>query len=306
MHLVPRPARPATGPLLEVHPARLARIGDTDEVRRLLPGPRRTVGAWCFLDHFGPHVVPAGSIGVAPHPHVGLQTVTWLLEGEMLHLDSLGSRQVIAPGQVNWMTAGRGIAHAEENRFPSTGLANVHGVQLWVALPESARHGPPAFDHHAHVPTVTLGWADGAQARAQVLVGAFAGVRAEARTFTELLAVDLAVPPGTWSIPLDPRFEHGVAVVSGEAAVEGARASVGAILHLGLGRSAARITVDRPARMVLLGGAPFDEPLLMWWNFVARTDDEVRAAIAAWALGVPVPGAAQPPLPAPILASPGS
>jgi quercetin 2,3-dioxygenase len=200
MRLVSRAPNRMSGPLLERLPARISAVGDA-EVRRLLPNTRRTIGAWCFLDHFGPHAAAPGDLGVPPHPHIGLQTVTWLLQGEMLHLDSLGSRSVIAPGQLNWMTAGRGIAHAEENR-PEAGP--VHGVQLWVALPEAARRTEPAFDHIASVPRFSR---EGAEIA--LLVGALCGVSAEARTFSPLLAAEIALAAGELSLPVDAGFEHG-------------------------------------------------------------------------------------------------
>ena len=293
MRLVPRAPHLPEGPLLERLPARVSDVGGAP-VRRLLPSSRRTVGAWCFLDHFGPHPVPPGEIGVPPHPHIGLQTVTWLLQGEMLHLDSLGSRQVIAPGQLNWMTAGKGVAHAEENR-PDAGP--VHGVQLWVALPEAARRTAPAFDHRPSVPRLRR---EGAEIA--LLTGDLCGVSSAARTFSPLLGAEITLA-GDLTLPVDPGFEHGVALLQGEASAEGEALATGELLHLGVKRSELRLSSPRGAKLLLLGGAPFEEPLLMWWNFVARTDEEIRSAVDWWTReGPEVSGARQPPLPAPALA----
>ncbi len=161
--------------VMEVVPSRTATVGDT-QVRRALPQrARRTIGAWCFVDHFGPSAPGADDgIGVGPHPHCGLSTVTWLLDGMAVHTDSLGSEQSIRPGQLNLMTAGAGIAHAELT--PEERRGPLHGVQFWVAQPESTRHGAPAFEHHAELPTVGTG-----PLRATVLLGSFDGVVAPAR-----------------------------------------------------------------------------------------------------------------------------
>src|SRR3954466_5457778 len=153
--------RPSQSPVLEISPSREATVGTTT-VRRALPQrPRRTVGAWCFADHFGPSG-PRSGPAIGPRPHIGLRTVTWLLEGELVHVDSLGSEQPIRPGQLNLMTAGHGVAHAED----APGGGGLHGIQLWIAQPEATRHGPPGFEHHAELPQVELG-----SGTATVLVG---------------------------------------------------------------------------------------------------------------------------------------
>jgi quercetin 2,3-dioxygenase len=302
MKLVSKPSAPVSGPVVERMSARTSDVGGL-QVRRLLPNTRRTLGAWCFLDHFGPAELAPGAMQVPPHPHIGLQTVTWLLEGEITHLDSLGSHQVIRPGQLNWMTAGAGIAHAEE-AVDRPG-ARVHGVQLWVALPEEARRGPPAFDHHPRVPSLTLGESGSGPISAQLLVGALAGATAAARTFSPLLAAQLDLPAGaTLALPVNPDFEHGVAVLDGAVEAEGAVLTVGEIVYLGRQRSSLALSSARGATVLLLGGLPFAEPLLMWWNFVARDDAEIREAHRAWSAGElapPVVGAGSPPLPAPPL-----
>lgn len=268
-------AAPAT---VEVAESRVAQVG-TATVRRALPSrPRRTVGPWCFADHFGP-VEPSGGGGlvIGPHPHIGLQTVTWLVAGELLHRDSLGSEQLIRPGQLNLMTAGHGVAHAEE----STGSGTLHGAQLWIAQPERTRHGPPAFEHHAALPQAALSGGG----TATVLVGALArGVASPARRDTDHVGAELDLPGGAVMVPLDPAFEHALMVLSGVVDVAGTTVPPGRLAYLGTGRhEVALSTVAGPVRALLLGGVPFGEALLMWWNFVARDRQEIDRAYRAWA-----------------------
>jgi quercetin 2,3-dioxygenase len=245
-------------------------------VRRALPRrSRRTVGAWCFADHMGPADVTEGSgLDVGPHPHMGLQTVTWLLDGQALHKDTLGSEQVITPGQLNLMTAGHAVAHAEEATGHYRGT--LEGIQLWIALPDATRDGAAAFEHHAELPRRDL---DGAVAT--VLVGDLAGTRSPARHDTPLIGVDLDLR-ATTTVPLRPDFEYALVVMRGAVALDGTQATPGHLAYLGLGRDEVRLDVRDPARAILLGGEPFAEPLLMWWNFVARTRDEIDDAFASW------------------------
>lgn len=273
-------------------------LGRYTTVRRLLPQrQRRLVGAWCFVDHFGPDdVTGRPGMQVPPHPHTGLQTVTWLADGEILHRDSLGNEQTIVPGQLNLMTSGHGIAHSEQS--PPDHPPRMHGLQLWVALPGEARHCQARFEHHAAVPVLT----DGA-ATVTVVVGEFDAVRSPALVHTPLVAVEvLLAGPGRHRLPLSPEFEHGVLAMSGAADVAGVPLSPGALLYLGLGRSEVIIESAGPARLFLLGGEPFDEPLVMWWNFVGRSHDEIVQAREDWMAGRrfgPVIGATEDPLPAP-------
>ena len=261
---------------VEVHPSRTADVGGLP-VRRALPWHgRRTVGAWCFVDHFGPvGADQAAAMQVGPHPHIGLQTVTWLLEGSVLHTDSVGSEQLIQPGQLNLMTAGRGVAHAEQGR-PGPGS---HGAQLWVALPEATRWGPPAFEHHAALPQVALG-----AALATVLLGELAGTRSPARADTPIVGADLAIE-GAATVPLEPTWEHALVVLDGAVEVHGEHVEPGALGYLEPGLEEVRLQGDTPTRLLLLGGEPFDAVPLIWWNFVARTRDEVEAARADWEAG---------------------
>ncbi len=260
---------------IEIVPSRVADVaGHT--VRRALPRrDRRTIGAWCFVDHFGPETItPATTTQIGPHPHIGLQTVTWLLEGELVHTDSLGTEQAIRPGQLNLMTAGHGVAHAEDGRHHTHGLS--HGVQLWVALPDRTRNGPAAFEHHAELPVVELG-----QARATVLVGTLHGVTSPARHDTPQVGAQLALN-GRVEIQLDPRFEHGVLGLSGEIRVGDQPLRADQLAYVAPGHTSIVLASDGAARLLLLGGEPFGEHISMWWNFVARTKEEMTEALRAW------------------------
>jgi redox-sensitive bicupin YhaK (pirin superfamily) len=269
------PTTAAGGPVVELAAGRVTEVGSLT-VQRVLPQrPRRTVGAWCFADHVGPVAVrAAGAVGIGPHPHIGLQTVTWLVEGELLHRDSLGSEQLIRPGQLNLMTAGHGVAHAEED----PGRANrLHGIQLWVAQPEATRDGRPAFEHHDALPEVEL---DGAEA--MVLVGDFAGSVSPARRDTEHVGVELTFRGARATVPLRRDYEYALTVLEGHIAVEGAVAEPGLLAYLGTGRDEVRVQSDDAARVLLMGGLPFPEQVLMWWNFVARTREEISDARRQW------------------------
>ncbi|HWF16888.1 MAG TPA: pirin family protein [Acidimicrobiales bacterium] len=272
----PDGAAGAEGPVVELEPGRVTQVGPLP-VRRVLPQrPRRTVGAWCFCDHAGP--VPgrgADTFGIGPHPHMGLQTVTWLVAGEFVHLDSLGSEQLLKPGQLNLMTAGHGVAHAEEDPGRS---AELHAVQLWVAQPEATRNGPAAFEHHGELPRIDL---DGAEAT--VLVGDYGGLESPARRDTEHVGVELVLrPPGT-VLPLRRDYEHALVVLDGSVRVGDRSVEPGVLVYLGAGREECRLEARAPGRALLLGGVPFPEHLLMWWNFVARTTAEVSEARRQWA-----------------------
>jgi hypothetical protein len=295
----PLPAADDEGRVTEVLPAREVPLGGTRKlrVRRTLPHRSlRTVGAWCFVDHYGPVPLAQEGMDVPPHPHVGLQTVTWLLEGEVLHQDSLGSEQVIAPGQLNLMTAGNGIAHAETS-VPRLG-GRLHGVQLWVALPDAYRDQPAHFEHHADLPR----WS-GSGVEATVLMGELDGVRSPAEACTPLLGAEISLH-GPVALPLEPGFEHAVLALDETLDVDAVPVQPGSLAYLGRGRRTLRLRADRPGRAVLLGGEPFGEELLMWWNFVGRTHEDIAQAREDWASGRrfgPVVGYAGEVLPAPPL-----
>ena len=262
---------------LESHPSRDVSLGGLP-VTRLLPiRDRRMVGPWCFLDRFGPLSFSAERpMDVAPHPHIGLQTVTWLLDGEVRHEDSLGSEAIGRPGGVNVMTAGRGIAHAEET--PAANSGKLNGAQLWVALPEASRAMAPAFEAVARVPRVEV-----PGAVIQVFAGGLAGGTAPARCPTPLVGADVEVHRGeAVTLPLDPAYEHAVLVLSGDCAAEGEGLEARRLYYLGTRRSALGLRSAGGGRLLLIGGPPFPEPILMWWNFVARTPEEIAAARADW------------------------
>jgi quercetin 2,3-dioxygenase len=247
-------------------------------VRRALPQRgRRTVGAWCFADHLGPmDSDERGGLDVGPHPHMGLQTVTWLVEGEVLHRDSLGSEQLIRPGQLNLMTAGNGIAHAEESTGHYQG--RLHGIQLWIAQPEATRHTAPAFEHFDELPDYDLG-----SATATVLTGSIGGIRSSARRDSEVIGIELSLRKNT-TVPLREDFEYALVVLEGTIRIGERSLSAGQLGYLRSGRDEVAIDVADVSRTMLLGGKPFDEQILMWWNFVARTHEEVDAAYRSWEL----------------------
>jgi quercetin 2,3-dioxygenase len=272
--------------------ARNARVGDMT-VRRLLPlRLRRSVGGWCFVDHYGPMDTDGkAGMNVPPHPHIGLQTVTWLLQGNVLHRDSLGTEQLIKPGQLNLMTSGRGIAHAEESvTGPSAGHDRaLHGVQLWVALPDASRQVEPAFEHHAALPaTVTGGLHVTVFIGELADQGPLAQLRSPATTFSPIVGAELTTAAGEHAnaaVPLRPDFEHVIFVASGRAEADGVPLEPGQLLYLPTGLRETAVSAAAGSTMFLLGGVPLGERLLMWWNFVARTPEEIAAATASWRAG---------------------
>ncbi|MGH3520779.1 MAG: pirin family protein [Haloechinothrix sp.] len=271
----------ATEPVRDVIPGRAVQLGESTRVRRLLPTlGRRMVGAWCFIDHYGPdNIADEPGMQVPPHPHIGLQTVSWLLDGEVLHRDSLHSEQLIKPGQLGLMTSGAAIAHSEES--PRSHLPILHGAQLWVALPDAHRHVAPAFEYHDGLPAL-----DDRGIRATVLMGELAGVRSPGTAYSPLVGVDVAVSSAARCLlPLEPDFEHAVLVMSGTAEVDGVSPAPGSLLYLGCGRADLALSADQDARLLLLGGEPFAEEIVMWWNFVARTGEEIAAAREEWMTG---------------------
>lgn len=253
------------------------RLGDLDIARALPIRERKMVGPWCFFDRFGPVSFGEGSpMDIAPHPHIGLQTVTWLLEGEVRHNDSLGCEAVVTPGGVNVMTAGNGIAHAERTPVENTG--RLSGVQLWAALLDADRHIAPAFESIAEVPRLEL-----PGGIVQVFSGTLAGVTSPATHYSEILGADLAVRGGAeLELDLRPDFEHAFMLLEGDGILEGQRLQARRLYDLGADRTSASFSSAGGARLLLIGGPPFPEPILMWWNFVARTPEEMAEARAAW------------------------
>ncbi|MCS0634719.1 pirin family protein [Streptomyces sp. LP05-1] len=268
-------------PVRELLSPRRVPLGESTEVRRLLPNlGRRMVGAWAFVDHYGPDDI-AGEPGmqVPPHPHMGLQTVSWLHEGEILHRDSTGSRQTVRPRELGLMTSGQAISHSEES--PRNHARLLHGAQLWVALPDEHRHVAPHFEHHAQLPLVT---APGLTAT--VLLGTLDGATSPGTTYTPLTGADLALTAGTETrLPLDPDFEYAVLAMSGEARVDGVPVLPGSMLYLGCGRTRLPLRAESDAGLMLLGGEPFAEEIVMWWNFVGRSSEEIARAREDWTTG---------------------
>ena len=285
-------------PEVEITLAREAMVGKI-RVRRSLPRrERRTVGAWCFLDHMGPaSVTKRASIDVGPHPHAGLHTVTWLIEDEILHRDSLGSEQVIRPGQLNLMTAGQGVAHSEEATVGYR--SQLYGVQLWVAQAEATRHGPAAFEDYPELPRIELG-----RSEATILVGTFDGKNSlHALTHRSLAAMPCCtrdLRSGRSSHRLNTRWWSSRALSSSmPKRLKRANSRTWA-----RGDRSSRCTRMRRPAWLLLGGEPFVEPIVMWWNFVARSRAEVDAATRAWNAQDPRFGSVASPLdriPAPSL-----
>ena len=247
-----------------------------------------TVGAWCFLDSFGPDRV---AMSVLPHPHTGLQTVTWPLIGTIRHRDSVGSDVIVRPGELNIMTAGHGISHSEfavlpqpsvvmphEEEMPDAGpeLPLQRGLQFWVALPDSERDRMPAFEQHRELPTV-----EGAGYLATVMVGTFGGSTSPATMYSPIVGADVTAQ-GRVQLPLNPAFEHAVLILDGSLAIEEQSVTPGPLCYLGTGRDFLDLEAAAGTRFILLGGEPFQEELLMWWNFVGRTHDDVALARKDW------------------------
>ena len=245
------------------------------DIRRTLPHRYlRTIGAWCFVDHYGP-TSQKDAMSIAAHPHVGLQTASWLFTGEVEHRDSLGKIQVIHPGELNLMTAGFGIAHSEL----SLDSANeMHGVQLWIVLPDGERNRIPSFDHHQDLPILNVGGL-----RAKLFVGDFMGQHSPAKVFTELVGVEIDVAPGsTISIPLNQKFEYGVLLVLGDLNVNSTTIPLTNLDYMPAGPGSLDVTSVTGAKFILLGGEPFPEDIVMWWNFIGRSHEEIVQMRTEW------------------------
>jgi redox-sensitive bicupin YhaK (pirin superfamily) len=246
-------------------------------VRRTLPQRARSlVGAWCFVDSYGP--IPSdgpGTMDVPPHPHTGLQTVTWLYAGEIEHRDSVGSRALIEPGQVNLMTAGAGIQHSEVS---TTGARELHGSQLWIALPDRSRQVAPFFESFTPTP-VQVG-----DATLRVFIGSLAEASSPVSTFTALVGAQLDLPAGgVVELVVDEGFEHGLVVDAGRPRLQGDEIPAWQLGFVPAGAGTLRIEAGGTAvRALLIGGEPIGESIVMWWNFVGRSHDEIVAFRAQW------------------------
>ncbi len=252
------------------------------EVRRVLPaGARQMVGPFIFLDHIGPaEFAPGAGIDVRPHPHICLATVTYLFIGELVHRDSLGFIQPIRPGDVNWMTAGRGIVHSErtDQALRQRGT-RIHGIQSWVALPKSAEESESAFFHH---PAATLPSIERLGTRIRVIAGTAFGQRSPVETYSETLYLDVAIAAGSRLELPDEHRERAIYVADGRITVGGAEFDSGRMIVLDEG-GAADIGALAESRLMLVGGAPLDGPRYIWWNFVASSRERIERAKEDWA-----------------------
>ncbi|MGK5533555.1 pirin family protein, partial [Streptomyces sp. URMC 129] len=224
-----------TGPVRDLIEGREVSLGESTLVRRLLPTlGRRMVGAWCFVDNYGPDdIADEPGMQVPPHPHIGLQTVSWLHAGEVLHRDSVGSMLTVRPRELGLMTSGRGIAHSEESPRPHAHAPILHGTQLWVALPGDHRDTAPAFEHHPVLPEIS----GGNGLRATVILGTLDGATSPGTAYTPLVGADITAAAGTDArLPVEEEFEYAALAMSGEAVVDGVPLPVGSLLYLGGGR----------------------------------------------------------------------
>ena len=261
----------------EMYPAREIALGSLSVLRALPVRGRRLIGPWCFLDRFGPLSFTDGApMDVATHPHIGLQTVSWLLDGEVVHKDSLEYEAILRPGGVNVMTSGDAVAHAEHTPTDNTG--RLDGVQLWTALPDEHRRREASFQHLPEVPSI-----EESGGIIRVFSGALGSAQSPAEHFSDLVGADLQVHKrAALDLPLERAYEHAVLVLAGECELEGQTLDQRVLYYLGTQRSELPLRSATGARVLLIGGPPFPETILMWWNFVARTPDEIREAREDW------------------------
>ncbi|MDO5034831.1 MAG: pirin family protein [Actinomycetaceae bacterium] len=278
--LTPQPPHGMGGAKVEIITSRDVPLGGlrSMKVKRTLPQRQRSmIGAWCFCDHYGPDDVSVtGGMDVAPHPHTGLQTVSWLFQGKIMHHDAAGTHAVVRPGEANFMTAGSGISHSETSTQDTKVL---HGVQLWVALPDEDRNMLRRFDHFA--PELTK-FDEG---EALVFVGSLLGETSPVSTFTPLVGAEIRLNPGAeFTFEVDPEFEHGLLLDAGSIELEGVPVARAELAYTGIGEKTLTIknTGDDMARMLFFGGEPFKERIVMWWNFIGRTHEEVAKAREEW------------------------
>ena len=269
--------------VIQVIPVRASTIGKDTPIKRAVPtAKRRRIGAWVFLDHIGPTFFEAGAgLDVGPHPHTGLQTFTWMIEGELVHTDSLGYKQVIAPGQINLMTAGYGISHTEVSPEDFSGIT--HAVQFWIAQPEGRQAGQSLgasdFQHYPEVPVCEK---DGVTCR--LLVGDFLEHVSKVKVATPLVGVDIRAEQGDaqTALPLRADFEYGLLLLKGEASLDGQALDQNHLLYFPEGQAELKLTLEAGAHLVLIGGEPFKEPIIVWWNLITRTSEEIHEAVEQW------------------------
>lgn len=265
---------------IQKFPLRRAEIGQGTVIKRALPSRhKRMIGAWCFLDHAGPAIFPQGDgLDIGPHPHIGLQTFTWMIEGSMMHNDSLGNQQLIRPKQVNLMTSGYGISHTEVSPESET---HMHAAQLWIALPDDKINMAPGFEHYPELPVVNEQGIE-----FTMLVGEYLKTRSPVKVHSELLGVDLYAAQSTSArLPLNPKFEYGFMVLEGTASINGHELNEDNMLILEPGLQQVNAEVHAGSRLLLIGGEPFESPILLWWNLVGRTTEELKIAREQWIEG---------------------
>ena len=261
----------------EILPLAKTELSPGFEILRGLPQKAlRRISAWIFLDHLGPvEVTREAQLHVHSHPHIGLQTFTWMIEGEIAHHDSLGYQQAISPGQINLMTSGDGIAHTEISLNAS---GRLHSAQLWIALPESHKHTPAAFENYPKLPII-----DNDTYQETVLVGQWQEHVSPVKVHTPLVSVDIfAKQSHTHTLDLNPEFEYGLMVLEGSMQLQEHDLNAENLIYLPKGQSQVSIEIPQGSRVLLIGGAPFEEELIVWWNLVARTQAEIEQAREDW------------------------
>lgn len=249
---------------------RVVPLGESDglTVRRTVPSRElNLIGGWCFIDHFGPDDVSHGGMQVAPHPHTGLQTVSWLFSGEIEHRDSAGHHAFIRPGELNLMTAGRGISHSEVS---TTSSDEVHGVQLWIALPDEYRNVAPTFEHYIPTKQSILG------VSVTVFIGELLGFQSPATTYSDLVGAEITLSAGkTLDVELTSEFEYGFLVDQGSLVIDQEEVDESHLAYTPPGSTTVTLQALKDTRLILLGGKPLGESIVMWWNFIGRTHDEI-------------------------------
>jgi redox-sensitive bicupin YhaK (pirin superfamily) len=277
--------RDPASPIETVILPRTRDLGDGFQVRRALPSMRRRmVGPFIFFDQMGPIVLrPGHGLDVRPHPHIGLATVTYLFDGEILHRDSLGTVQPIRPGAVNWMTAGRGIVHSERTPPPVRASGGrLFGIQIWVALPQRDEESDPSF---AHTPAEALPVIADAGARVRIIAGTAYGARSPVRTSSELFYADAALQPGSRLQAPTEHEERAVFIADGCASIAGENCLAGQLAVLRPRAPALIEASEGGARVLLIGGATIDGPRHIWWNLVSSRREQIEQAKADWAAG---------------------
>jgi redox-sensitive bicupin YhaK (pirin superfamily) len=282
-----KPSYPEAGNLNSIETQIIPRTRDLGgfEVRRALPAPaRQMVGPFIFFDQMGPaEFLTGGGIDVRPHPHIGLATVTYLYNGEFQHRDSLGTNQMIYPGEVNWMIAGRGVTHSERtSEHTRRGKHNLFGIQTWVALPERVEETNASFEHHGKEELPLL---EGEGKQVRLILGSAWGANAPVKTFTEMFYADVVLAARA-VLPLpDNHEDRGLYVTDGTIEVAGERFDSGRMMVFRPGDPITVNAGERGARLMLLGGETMNGPRHLWWNFVASSQERIEAAKEAWAQG---------------------